>query len=232
VLGDGRPRGELAAPHIVISSPAGIALTTPGSTHMHTADNTAVTAGRHLSVSAGRSLLVSAMDKVSLFAHKMGMRFFAARGKLEIQAQSDDLDVIADKVLQIISAKESIKVMAATEVLLTAGGSYIKINGSGIEEGTPRDWIVRAAARQMTGPSSLNPTLPTLPFADPALRNVEMGFADIFGRALQDDPLHVTGSGGFSQTASTDQTGKISLKNIALSSLSFIQPARTTEDKS
>jgi type VI secretion system secreted protein VgrG len=226
VAGDGRPRGELAEPHIIISSPAGIALTTPGSTHLHTAANTAVTTGRHLSVSAGRSLLVSALDKVSLFAHKLGMRLFAAQGKLEIQAQSDDLEIIADKVLHIISARESVNIMAAKEVLLTAGGSYISIGENGIEEGTPKDWIVHAGSRIMAGPKTYNATMPVLPFAETVTQDIEMTFLDINGRALQDEPVYITHGSGSNLIESTDQTGTVSLKSIVLSGLSVIQRTR------
>jgi type VI secretion system secreted protein VgrG len=115
-----------------------------------------------MSVSAGKSFLVSALDKVSIFAHKLGMRLFAGQGKVEIQAQSDDLDIIAEKVMQIISAKESVHIMASEKVLLTAGGSYISIDSSGIEEGTSGKWQVHAASRSMAGPASLTPPLPSL----------------------------------------------------------------------
>ncbi len=163
VHGAGKPHGELNEPHMVLSSPAGIALTTPRSTHMHTVENTAVTTGGHFSASTGKSFMVSALDKVSLFAHKLGMRLFAGQGKLEIQAQSDDLQIIAAKVLQIISTQKSIHLTAPEEITLAAGGSYIRIDKNGIEEGTKGKWIARAASHSMTGASSLEPPLPDLP---------------------------------------------------------------------
>ena len=161
--GSGEPHAELAKPHMLFSSPVGMAITTPNSVHIHTGENTAVSVGRHFSASTGKSYLVSALDKVSMFAHKLGMRIFAARGKVEIQAQSDELEIIAEKVIQIISAKEKVNITAAKEILLTAGGSYICINGSGIEEGTPGKWQVHASDRSMSGPKSKNVKMPVLP---------------------------------------------------------------------
>jgi len=161
--GSGKPHGELTESHMVLSSPAGIAITTPHSTHLHTIENTAITTGRHLSVSTGKSFLVSALDKVSLFAQNLGMRFFAGKGKVEIQAQSDDMDIIAEKILQIISTKKSIHITAAEEVTLAAGGSYIRVDKHGIESGTKNKWVVHAATHTKTGPDSLNPPMPNLP---------------------------------------------------------------------
>jgi type VI secretion system secreted protein VgrG len=138
----------------VLSSPAGIALTTPDSTHIHTEEDTAISAGRHVSVSAGRSFLVSALDKVSIFAHKLGMRLFAAKGKVEIQAQSDDLDIIAEKVVTLISAKGDIRISAPKEICLSAGGSYLRINENGIEQGTNGQWTVHSQKKIMSGPDS------------------------------------------------------------------------------
>lgn len=173
VQGSGQAHSELSAPHLVLSSPAGLALTTKDSCHIHTGENTAVTAGHHLSVSAGQSFLVSALDKVSIFAHKLGLRFFAARGKVEIQAQSDAMDVIAEKVLQIISTQKSVHITAAEEIILNAGGSYLRLNASGIEEGTKGNWVAHARSHSMEGSKRMPLSLPSFGKADLALQPVQ-----------------------------------------------------------
>ncbi|SHN72424.1 type VI secretion system Vgr family protein [Desulfovibrio litoralis] len=155
IKGTGQAHKEMTEPQLVLSSPAGIALTTPKNLHLHTGNNIGATTGKHFSLTAGRSFFASALDKISLFAHKMGIKIFAARGKLEIQAQSDDLEIIADKVLKIISAKESVQISAPKEILLTSGGSYIKINTGGIEQGTSKRWVAHAASHTFDGPDSI-----------------------------------------------------------------------------
>jgi type VI secretion system secreted protein VgrG len=154
---------ELKKPHIVIHSPAGIETSTPQSTHMHSGEHIAMTAGQHLSLSIGKRFLTSAMSGIRMFAHSMGIKVFAARGKVEIQAQSGDLDIIADQVLKFISANRTIEIAAAEEILLTAKGSYIKINGKGIEHGTPAAWTVYSATKTLTGPRSLPFDYPNMP---------------------------------------------------------------------
>lgn len=161
VKGNGEPHCELMRPHILLSSPAGIEMAAAGSVHVHTKENTAVSAEGHMSVSADKSFLAVALDKVRLFADNLGMRLFAGKGKLEIQAQSDAIDIIAEKVARIISAKGPIRFSSPKEILFTAGGSYMRINGKGIEKGTKGLWHVRSASQVMTGPASMDYLVPT-----------------------------------------------------------------------
>lgn len=154
---------ELKAPHIVVHGVAGIETTTPQSTHVHSGGHIALTTGQHLSMSIGKRWLASAMSGIRMFAQSMGIKMFAAKGKVEIQAQSDNVEIIADQVLKLISAKKRIEIAAAEEILLTAKGSYIKINGQGIEHGTPTAWTVYSATKTLTGPKSLDMSLPNAP---------------------------------------------------------------------
>ncbi len=51
------------------------------------------TAGGSADISVMKRFTVAAGDAVSLFAQKLGMKLFAARGKVEIQAQGDEIAV-------------------------------------------------------------------------------------------------------------------------------------------
>jgi len=169
VRGSGQPNKELETPHIVLSSPAGIAASTPGPMHLYAGDNLAFTADEHVSLTSGKSILAAALEKIRLFAYRSGIKIFAAKSKVEIQAQSDNVEIIADKVLRLISAKEKIEIAAAKEILLVADGSYIKINKSGIEHGTPGKFEVYAATHSYLGPKSLPYPMPVFPTAEPRL---------------------------------------------------------------
>jgi len=160
VRGSGKPQTELSDGHVVFSSPAGIALTTPQSTHIRTGENTVLTAQQHASVSAGKSFLVSALERVSLFASK-GMKLFAGAGKVAIQAQSNDLDIIAEQVASIISTSKTIQISSPKEILISAGGSYLRVSKDGIEKGSNGPCVIHSKNKIMLGPNSkpwLHPT--------------------------------------------------------------------------
>nr|WP_314547717.1 type VI secretion system Vgr family protein [uncultured Massilia sp.] len=154
IRGEG-PGNEFATPQLVLSSPAGIATSTPQSTHVQSGEHVALTGGGHISLAAGKSLFASVAEKISLFVSKAGMKLVAARGKVEIQAQSDNVEVIAEQVLKLISTKANIEITAAKEILLNAGGSYLRINAKGIEHGTGGLWVSYAGQHKIEGPKNL-----------------------------------------------------------------------------
>ncbi|MNT70146.1 hypothetical protein D3C72_2085020 [compost metagenome] len=93
-----------------------------------------------------------------LFARKRGLRFIAAKGKIGVQAQSDDIEAIAQKVLRLISTQERIEITSPTGITFNAAGSYLKVNGSSIEYSTPGTWMAHAAAHHLPGPKALQLT--------------------------------------------------------------------------
>ena len=156
---------ELTSPHLLIGSPAGVELVTPQNTHIATGQHIAITSHADTSISAKR-IAGSVARGISLFTRTIGQKWFAAKGKVEIQAQTDRLDMIAEKVFKIISTKGSIEFAALEEILATAGGSYIKINKSGIEHGTPMDWKVWAGSHGKPSAKELPYKYPTNIFND------------------------------------------------------------------
>ncbi len=60
------------------------------------------------------------------------MRAYAAKGKLELQAQDDAIEAIARKVIKIISTEDKIELSSAKEIDIKAGGSQLIVNGNGV----------------------------------------------------------------------------------------------------
>jgi type VI secretion system secreted protein VgrG len=157
--GTGNANG-FATPIMLMASPSGIALSTPASTHVSADQQINVVSGENTHLAAGKSLIASVAEKISLFVKNAGIKLFAAKGKVEIQAQSDNIEIIADQVLKLISVKQRIEITAAEEIVLNARGSYIRINGAGIEHGTPAQWTAYAGNHALPGPKSLPVVVP------------------------------------------------------------------------
>ena len=119
---------ELATPHLVLASPAGIESTSKQSTHIASAEHTALTTGKNLSIATGDSLLASVANAFRLYVHKAGMRLIAASGKVHIQAQSDDITAIANKVLTLISETDWVDIRGKKGVRLHGGSSMLEIS--------------------------------------------------------------------------------------------------------
>lgn len=127
IRGAGEQFPELAEPHLVLSSPAGIELASTRSTHIASGEHTALTAGHNLSIAAGDSLYASIRQTLRLFVHKAGMKFIAAAGKITVQAHDDDIQVIADKVLALISQSDWVDIRGRKGVRLHGPGAMVEI---------------------------------------------------------------------------------------------------------
>ena len=147
------PSPEMTRPDLVLASAAGIALTATDSMHLANQSDHVITAGRDVSIASGRSWLASVRGVIS-FVAGLGIRLFAAKGKVEIQAQGDAMALAALKDLTISSTDGKIIITAKDEVWLGAGGSYIRINASGIVNGTTGQILEKCAKWSKTGPDS------------------------------------------------------------------------------
>lgn len=119
---------ELSAPHLMLASPAGIETTTSQSTHIASGEHTAFTTGRNLSIAAGDSLFASISHTFRLFVQKAGMKLIAAAGKVSITAQSDDIELVANKVLSLISQMDWVDIRAKKGVRLHGANHMLEIS--------------------------------------------------------------------------------------------------------
>lgn len=118
---------ELLAPHLVLASPAGIEATTARSTHIASGEHTAMTSGKDISLAAGDSLFASVRKTFRLFVHNAGMRLVAAAGKVTIQAQSDDIEVLAKKVIALMSETDWVEIKGKKGVRLHGANHMLEI---------------------------------------------------------------------------------------------------------
>ncbi|GJH07360.1 type VI secretion system tip protein VgrG [Caballeronia novacaledonica] len=160
---NGKAFPELSQANLVASSAAGMSFTAAQSVHVAASENLVFVSAGDVSQSSGRSLLATARDAISLFAHKLGLKLIAAEGKVEIQAQSDDLDLTAKQALRVLSTDANVDVAAKKEIVLSSGGAYIRIKDGDIEIHAPGKIDIKGAQRSFTGPTGRNYALPKLP---------------------------------------------------------------------
>jgi type VI secretion system secreted protein VgrG len=154
---------ELAQPHLILSSPAGIQATTPQSIHLASGEHIALTSGGHVSLSIGQRWLASVKNGIRWFTYQAGMKLVAAAGDIDLQALKHSINLLAK--LNITHIANRITITAKEEVLINGGGSYTRWNAGGIEEGTKGSAVTHAARHAMVGPASLPVALPQFPQA-------------------------------------------------------------------
>jgi type VI secretion system secreted protein VgrG len=152
---------DLRKAGVLVSAPDGMGLVSGGHLQLSADQNLIVTAGGSADIGVMKRFTVAAGELVSLFAQKLGMKLIAAKGKVEIQAQSDEMDLKSDRNLRITSVNGRVTIEAREELLLKCGGSYLRMSSTGIEDGTRGDREFKSAAFSRQGPSSLAETVNT-----------------------------------------------------------------------
>ncbi|MEJ8676886.1 DUF2345 domain-containing protein, partial [Chromobacterium amazonense] len=161
---DGKTAKEQAGqqPLLVLSGPAGIASLTEQSQTVFAGTNLNLVAQRDANHTTGRRWIHNVGQHISLFVagvkDKVALKLIAAKGKVQVQAQSDAMKFTADKDVTITSCKDSIVIQAQEEILLTAGGGFIRIKGGNIEVHCPGAVSVKGASHVLDGATSLTKT--------------------------------------------------------------------------
>ncbi|QWZ59795.1 type VI secretion system tip protein VgrG [Acinetobacter pittii] len=160
---DPKKAAEFQSVVMVLASPKSIAVSSNEDIHLSANGHVTQSAGDSINISTQKNIVSHASQKISLFAAQEGTRIFAGQGKVEIQAQGDGLNVIARKGLQITSTEDTVFITSPTEINLTASGSQVKLNGSGIFPVTGGKLEVKAGQHLFMGSSSINPPALDLP---------------------------------------------------------------------
>ncbi|MFM0366225.1 type VI secretion system Vgr family protein [Paraburkholderia sediminicola] len=197
-------------PIMLFATPSGIGMSTQRSAHVAATEHVNLVSGQSTHIATGKSLLVSVAEKISLFAQNAGMKLFAAKGKVEIQAQGDNLEITAQKTLKLLSVTERIDAAAKQEILLTAGGAYVRISGGNIEIHAPGKIDIKGSQHSFAGPTSLDRTYNT----EGKKADMRIRYMDAEGNVPEGEPIKLASENGALHNVVLDGEGKGELKGI------------------
>jgi type VI secretion system secreted protein VgrG len=163
---DPKKAAEFQSAVMLLASPKSIAVSSNEDVYLSANRQLTQSAGDSINISTQKNIVGHASQKISLFAAQEGARLFASQGKVEIQAQGDGLDIIARKGVQITSTEDTVFITSPTDINLTASGSQVKLNGSGIFPVTGGKFEVKAGQHVFMGGAKVttkNPELAMLP---------------------------------------------------------------------
>jgi type VI secretion system secreted protein VgrG len=205
---------ELAQPHLVLASPAGIATTTAQSTHIASDLDTAVTTGKSVSIAAGDGFFASVRQTFRLFVQKAGMKLIAASGDIDVKALTDSIHLLAK--LNITQTANRIVISAKEEIVINGGGSYAKFGAGGIEHGTSGTFVAHAASHHFDPAKNMAaPDLKSNVVDVSVKRDLHLEYIDADGNPLQHDPIQAHAWDGHQHDTTLDETGTSILKNVS-----------------
>jgi len=207
--GTGNANG-FAEPIMLMASPSGIALSTQQSTQIAADKHVNIVSGASTHIASGRSLIASIGEKLSLFVQNAGMKLFAGKGKVEVQAHSDGIELTAHKGVRVISITEAVEMAGKKEILLTSGGAYIRIKDGNIEMHAPGTIDVKGAKRVFDGPTSLYERYKS----EGKKANLRVRYVDADGNVPEGEPIKLVSEDGATHHVTLDDKGIGELKNV------------------
>ncbi|WP_412527539.1 type VI secretion system Vgr family protein [Burkholderia lata] len=129
---------RLQKPVIVASAPEGVGIASGQHVQVAARKQMFVTAGDGFDLGVMKRITVAAGEAISFLAAKLGIRLFAAKGKVQIQAQGDGMELMAMQDMQMSSSDGEITITGRKGVTIGDGsGAYIKLSGGKIVLGSP-----------------------------------------------------------------------------------------------
>ncbi|ELO4999937.1 type VI secretion system tip protein VgrG [Escherichia coli] len=181
-----RVLNQLKEAGLLMTAPAGIAATTPENIQLSAGHTLTATAGENADMTIFKRLTVAAGEAISLFAQKMGIKIFAARGNVDIQAQSDAMRLQAGQQMAINSINGEIILNAAQGITLTSrGGAYIKLKDGAVEIGAPGKIDLKSGNILWGGSASLEQALKPVTIKDPQYQFPVSGAFQVVDKATQ-----------------------------------------------
>ncbi|WP_392563371.1 type VI secretion system tip protein VgrG [Orbus wheelerorum] len=154
---------DLQQPVILNYAPSGIANITPSSIQQTAGENIIQTAQSSVDISAFKRFMVNAGNMISLFANQMGIKIFASKGNVDIQAQNDAMLLTSKQNMTITSTDSEVIITANKKLTLSCDGVAIILEGGAIKLIAPGDVTALAASFGVVGPANYSAPIPELP---------------------------------------------------------------------
>lgn len=148
---------------LAFSSPAGIVSATEKTHQIAAGEHLHLSSQQDTNLAVGNRLVMAIKEAWSVFVATAGIKLFAGKGKIEIQAQDDNLEATAKKDIKIVSTDGDIVLATSKSLTLYAGGTMIRMADGKVDIHAPGDIALRGAQKLLEGPASAQYPLPKLP---------------------------------------------------------------------
>jgi Rhs element Vgr protein len=161
-------------PIIAIAAKDGLALAAGRDLQMAASETITAMSGHDMQFATADKLRIHTSQSIGTLGgavkpgpQNLGVQLIAGKDAIEVQAQSDVLNVQARDVVDVKSSNAHIDWAAAKKITLsTADGANITIDGGNITIQCPGKITVNAGKKVFTGPAKVDYVMPRLPHSD------------------------------------------------------------------
>ncbi|QBE65932.1 type VI secretion system Vgr family protein [Pseudoduganella lutea] len=159
----GFPVEKFGAPLVVMDSASSINWATPASTVLFAGQQLHWTSQSDLHMAAGHTVSSVSAEATSLYTYEGGIQALAGNGPVSLQAHTDQLEILADKEVTVISVSDSIEIKASKKIVLQAGQSSITLEGGDITFACPGNFTVKGGKHVFAEGNNKQASIPPLP---------------------------------------------------------------------
>ncbi|RLK31665.1 type VI secretion system Vgr family protein [Cupriavidus plantarum] len=146
-------------PHLLMTAPDGVAVSTPGDATLVAGQHAMLTAGTDVNLAVGKTLAIAVADGIDLFTdgqggeNAAGLQMHAANGKVVVASLNGVGRYAADKTVTIASAQGQTLAQAKQEITMKAAGAQLRVLDGRIELYAPGKVEFKGGQHNFVGPA-------------------------------------------------------------------------------
>ncbi|WP_428827486.1 DUF2345 domain-containing protein [Azonexus sp. IMCC34842] len=212
----GEPTERFAEPIILNEAPCDIGMSTPASTLLYAGGHLHATVQQDLHIASAHTVATTVGAGASWFSHSGGIKSIAAAGSHTIQANTDQMEILADQSVTITSSNDEIHILAKEKIVLQAGQSSVTLEGSNITFACPGTFSVKGSGNAFVGPGNGAASLESLPEGktSEAPHFIELNYHDESLQPVANAPYHLVFEDGTMKEGILDANGYARLEGV------------------
>ncbi|HZE91450.1 MAG TPA: type VI secretion system Vgr family protein, partial [Rhizobacter sp.] len=215
------PVERFAKPYVLLDTPSAAVFASPAAIASFSGQDTSLTAQGDVHAAAAHTVSLVSGQTTSLYTHQGEFQAIAANGNLSLRAHTDQMEILADKDITVVSVNDEITITASQRIEMVGGDSKVVLNGANIDFVTSGVFSVKAAQHNWAGGSSSSVEMSRLPDTTVKLYDEAFAVKDPSGRALSDLPYKITASDGVEKSMSQQGGESVRVSTSGSESLKF-----------
>ncbi len=214
-LNPAKPVERFGGAIALIDSADSINFATPASALLFAGEQLHWTSGSDLHLAAAASYSSVAANAATMFTREGGIKAIAGNGDVTLQANTGELEILADKEVVVLSVNDGIEIKANKKIVLHAGQSSIMLEGGNITFACPGSFTVKSAKHEFNSGASAPAELAVLPaFLTKSENFIALDYRDAFGDPMSGVKYKIKFEGGKIITGTLDQNGRARHENV------------------
>jgi type VI secretion system secreted protein VgrG len=211
----GQPVEKFGSPIVLMDSAASINWATPASTVIHAGKQLHWTTQSDLHMAAAHTLSSVAGNAAGFFTHAGGIQAIAGNGPVSLQAHTDQLEILADGAVTVISVNDSIEIKAKQKIVLQAGQAAVTLEGGDITFACPGKFSVKGGQHVFEGGASKAAELPHLADGTSEIKNfIALNYRGVDGEPMAGAGYKIKFADGVVINGKLDDQGNARHENV------------------